>query len=373
MGAGPYYWAVSWSVPGESSSHLISPVTHLELGSSLSSFLSVTPSNHSSTVLWFWSQSSPALVSPSPRQHPQDALSASSSPPPAVSAPSPSNPMSGLQAESVFWPVTVPLDLSVAPTVLQVKVRLNKQPIRSCSFKFPPALAHLCCGAHLPLRPRWIPESPRCRGPCPPPGLAGEPAWPWARRQAQRIWKSFTPVPAVVKDPSEVPGNNRPPDDASSHLLPASFSPHHRCSGSLWALNLSSLPSALLPPLLPEPASPPQPFFLSPHFCVSFFYPVLHNKIRGLPGKVPLSLECTGEADTMGARRGLPSKEEGSSHKSTHTNPPASTTLRSLPELKTLHCSSQLRLALPRVTHSQGWSPSLTLLRWPTDCPVSPS
>lgn len=128
-------------------SHLISSVTHRELGSTLSSFLSVTPSNHSSTVLLLLLPVLPSAhfsLAPSTHQHPR-MLSQPLQPPTPCVCSQPLYPTSRLQAESVFWPVIVPLDFSVAPTAFQVKVRLNKRPSRSCSFKFPPALAHLCC------------------------------------------------------------------------------------------------------------------------------------------------------------------------------------------------------------------------------------
>lgn len=143
MGLAPYYWAASWSVPGESLSHLISSVTHLELGSTLSSFLSATPSNHASAVL--------LILLPSPPQHSSLPRPFNSSAPPGcslsllqpptpVSAPSPSNPVFRACRQSQSFDLSLShLTSSVAPTVFQVKVRLHKRPIRSCSFKFPPA------------------------------------------------------------------------------------------------------------------------------------------------------------------------------------------------------------------------------------------
>ena len=151
-------------------------------------------------------------------------------------APTRSNLTSRLQAGGAFCPVTVALDSQWLPLSSSWSSALTNGP--SGPKDLGSLQPQLVCAAWLTLcrsHAGHLTAPHAGRRPRLPSSLvsAAKPAWPWAVPHAQWLRRSFTSLPAALKDPSEIPGHKRPSTNASSHLLSAlsPFSPACRYSG----------------------------------------------------------------------------------------------------------------------------------------------
>lgn len=164
-------------------------------------------------------------------------------------------------------------------------------------------------------------------------------AWPWAVPRAQWLRRSFPSLPAALEDPLRFQVIRGPPlmlPHISLLLSPPSLQPAAAQDPVTPDPRLSPQhPAPMLLPCKSSPALLPLPSTSASLSSVLFFI------IKaGTPWKGPLSLEHTGEADTMGQGGVSPA-----GRREAHTNPPCH--VHHPPQLLSPCCSFQLRLSLP--------------------------